>query len=46
MARDIATARPGANVIGIGGVDVRSFQSLKEAADRCVSELGGIDILM
>lgn len=45
-AKDIATARPGAKVIGIGAVDVRKFESLKAAVDRCVSELGGIDFVM
>ncbi|GMG48079.1 unnamed protein product [Aspergillus oryzae var. brunneus] len=30
-AQDIATARPGAKVIGIGAVDVRKFDSLKDA---------------
>lgn len=46
MAKDIATARPGAKVIGIGAVDVRSFDSLKSAVDRCVAELGGIDFVI
>ncbi|EER27344.1 hypothetical protein D8B26_006603 [Coccidioides posadasii str. Silveira] len=46
MARDIATARPGAKVIGIGAVDVRSIDSLKNAVDRCVKELGGIDFVI
>jgi len=46
MATDIATARPGAKVIGIGAVDVRSAESLQEAADRCAKELGGIDYVM
>jgi peroxisomal 2,4-dienoyl-CoA reductase len=46
VAKDIATARPGAKVIGISGVDVRRKESLKSAVDRCVSELGGLDILM
>lgn len=46
MAKDIATARPGAKVIGQGGVDVRSFDSLKSAAERCVKELGAIDFVM
>ncbi|TAQ89562.1 hypothetical protein B7494_g2139 [Chlorociboria aeruginascens] len=43
MAKDIATARSGAKVIGIGAVDVRSMQSLESAVERCVKELGGID---
>ena len=46
MAKDIATARKGANVIGIGGVDVRNPQNLKDAADRCAKELSSIDIVM
>lgn len=46
VAKDIATARPGAKVIGQGGVDVRSFDSLKGAAERCVNELGAIDFVM
>ncbi|GMG24828.1 unnamed protein product [Aspergillus oryzae] len=45
-AQDIATARPGAKVIGIGAVDVRKFDSLKDAVDRCVKDLGGIDYVM
>ncbi|KAE8161383.1 hypothetical protein BDV40DRAFT_268142 [Aspergillus tamarii] len=45
-AQDIATARPGAKVIGIGAVDVRKFDSLKDAVDRCVKELGGIDYVI
>jgi hypothetical protein len=46
MAASIATARPGSNVIGVGATDVRSFDSLKAAVDRCVKELGGIDFVM
>ena len=46
MARDIATARQGAKVVGIGNVDVRKFEDLKKAAEKCVEELGGIDITM
>ncbi|KAF3400754.1 Peroxisomal 2,4-dienoyl-CoA reductase SPS19 [Talaromyces pinophilus] len=46
MAASIATARPGAKVIGIGATDVRSFDSLKAAVDRCVKELGGIDFVI
>jgi len=45
-ARDIATVRPGAKVIGIGAVDVRKSQDLQNAADRCAKELGGIDFVM
>lgn len=46
MAQDIATARPGAKVIGIGSVDVRQLESLQQAVERCVKELGGIDFVM
>lgn len=42
-ARDIATVRSGAKVLGLGNVDVRDGQALKSAAERCVKELGGID---
>lgn len=45
-ARDIATVRPGAKVIGIGAVDVRQFDNLKNAAERCAQELGAIDYVM
>ena len=46
MARDIATARRGAKVIGIGKVDVRSVESLQSAVERTINELGGIDYVM
>lgn len=46
VAKDIATARKGSRVIGIGAVDVRSVESLQKAIDTCVKELGGIDFLM
>ncbi|OAQ72295.1 sporulation protein SPS19 [Pochonia chlamydosporia 170] len=45
-ARDIATVRPGAKVIGIGGCDVRKVENLKDAAARCAKELGGIDFVI
>ncbi|KAJ0115499.1 hypothetical protein J7T55_012779 [Diaporthe amygdali] len=45
-AKEIAAVRKGARVIGIGGVDVRNFDSLKAAADRCVKELGAIDFVI
>ncbi|RAL02156.1 SDR family oxidoreductase [Aspergillus ibericus CBS 121593] len=45
-AQDIATARPGSKVIGIGAVDVRKLESLQDAVDRCVQELGGIDFVI
>ncbi|GIZ45240.1 hypothetical protein CKM354_000841800 [Cercospora kikuchii] len=43
MAKDLESARPGSRVIGQGNVDVRNAVALKEAADRCAKELGGID---
>ena len=46
MANDLATARRGSKVLGIGAVDVRSVESLQKAIDTCVRELGGIDFLM
>jgi len=46
MAKDIATARKGSKVIGIGAIDVRSMESLERAVATCVDELGGIDFLM
>jgi len=46
MAVSIATARKGAKVLGIGGVDVRSIQSLEKAVARCVEELGSLDYCM
>ncbi|KAJ5983201.1 hypothetical protein N7481_005300 [Penicillium waksmanii] len=46
VARDMATIRPGAKVIGIGAVDVRKFDDLKAAAERCAQELGSIDFVI
>ncbi|KAI1082794.1 hypothetical protein F5B20DRAFT_530367 [Whalleya microplaca] len=45
-AADIATAREGAKVIGIGGCDVRDPEILVKAAERCVKELGAIDFVI
>ncbi|KYK56899.1 hypothetical protein DCS_03905 [Drechmeria coniospora] len=45
-AKEIATVRAGAKVIGIGGCDVRKPESLQAAADRCARELGGIDFVI
>jgi 2,4-dienoyl-CoA reductase [(3E)-enoyl-CoA-producing], peroxisomal len=45
-AKDMETIRPGAKVIGIGGVDVRNPQSLEDAVQTCVKQLGGIDFVM
>ena len=46
MAKDIATARKGSKVLGIGAIDVRSVESLQRAMEVCVKELGAIDFLM
>lgn len=46
MAKDIATARKGSKVLGLGAVDVRSMESVQKAVDTCVQELGSIDFLM
>ena len=46
MAKDIATARAGAKVLGIGAIDVRNVESLQKAVEQCVQELGGIDYVM
>ncbi|KAI9789374.1 MAG: hypothetical protein M1835_001702 [Candelina submexicana] len=46
MAKDIATARQGAKVLGIGSVDVRKVEALQDAVERCVRELGSIDFVI
>lgn len=46
VAQEMTTIRPGAKVIGIGAVDVRKFDDLKAAAERCVKELGSIDFVI
>lgn len=46
MAREIATARQSAKVLGFGSVDVRSIESMQVAVEKCVKELGGIDFVM
>ncbi|OCK81077.1 peroxisomal 2,4-dienoyl-CoA reductase-like protein SPS19 [Lepidopterella palustris CBS 459.81] len=46
MAKDIATARKGAKVLGLGAVDVRKPEALQEAAEKCAKELGGIDFVI
>lgn len=46
VAKDLATARVGAKVLGYGAVDVRDVKSLEAAVSRCVAELGGIDFVM
>ena len=46
-AREIATVRAGAKVLGIGGVDVRNHKALVSAVERCVEVLGrGVDFVM
>ncbi|KAJ9612212.1 hypothetical protein H2200_003809 [Cladophialophora chaetospira] len=45
-AASIATARPGAQVLGIGNVDVRKMEDLESAVSKCVSTLGGIDFVI
>jgi peroxisomal 2,4-dienoyl-CoA reductase len=45
-AREIEQLRPGARVIGLGGVDVRDVENLKRAVDRTVRELGKIDFVI
>ncbi|KAK4130075.1 NAD(P)-binding protein [Trichocladium antarcticum] len=45
-AKEIAKVRSGARVLGLGGVDVRDFNSLNTAANRCVKELGAIDFVI
>ena len=46
MAKSIATARKGAKVVGIGGIDVRKIESLESAVERTIQELGAIDYVM
>ena len=46
VAKEIASIRPGAKVIGIGAIDVRDAKLLQQAADRCARELGSIDFVM
>ncbi|MCJ1307625.1 hypothetical protein MMC25_001272 [Agyrium rufum] len=46
VAKDIATARPGGKVLGIGEIDVRSIESLESAVKQCVDELGSLDFLI
>ncbi|CZR65928.1 probable reductases with broad range of substrate specificities [Phialocephala subalpina] len=46
VAKDIATCRKGAKVLGIGNIDVRKIESLNAAVERCVKELGGLDFVI
>ncbi|VVT49388.1 uncharacterized protein SAPINGB_P002246 [Magnusiomyces paraingens] len=45
-AQEIAQLRPGAKVLGIGGVDVRDVSLLKKAVERTLRELGRIDFVI
>lgn len=45
-ATDIATCRPGAKVLALGGVDVRKPEDLQAAADKTAEQLGSIDFVM
>ncbi|CAI5759559.1 unnamed protein product [Candida verbasci] len=45
-AKEIESLRPGAKVLGLGNVDVRKIQSLKEAVDTTVEKLGRIDYVI
>lgn len=45
-AKEIATLRPGAKVLGIGNCDVRNIENLTAAVDRTVKELGRIDFVI
>ena len=46
MAKSIATARPGAKVLGLGAIDVRNMDSLVTAVERCEEEVGEVDFVM
>lgn len=46
VAKEIEALRPGAKVLGLGGVDVRSIDSLVKAVDTTVKELGRIDFVI
>jgi len=45
-AKEIAQLRPGAKVLGLGNIDVRKIDTLKEAVDKTVKELGRIDYVI
>lgn len=45
-AKEIATLRPGAKVLGLGNRDVRKIESLVEAVEITVKELGRIDFVI
>lgn len=45
-AAEIAELRPGAKVLGLGGVDVREVKHLENAVEKTLKELGRIDIVI
>jgi 2,4-dienoyl-CoA reductase [(3E)-enoyl-CoA-producing], peroxisomal len=45
-AREIESLRPGARVLGLGNVDVRSIKSLQDAVERTLQVLGRIDYVI
>lgn len=45
MAKDIASSRKGAKVLGLV-VDVRDAKAMEQAAEKCVEELGSLDFAM
>lgn len=46
VAREIASTRPGARVLGLAPVDVKRIENVQKAVEQCVQELGGIDFVM
>ncbi len=46
VALNIQLVRPGSKVLALGGVDVRNYEQMKNAADRCADHFGGIDFVM
>ncbi|CDK24596.1 unnamed protein product [Kuraishia capsulata CBS 1993] len=45
-AKEMSSIRPGAKVIGLGGVDVRNVNDLVKAVERTVQELGKVDLVI
>ncbi|RPA75813.1 NAD(P)-binding protein [Ascobolus immersus RN42] len=45
-ASEIAAIRPGAQVLGLGGIDVRSVQALEGAVATTIEKLGRIDFVI
>lgn len=46
VAREIASTRPGARVLGLAPVDVKKLENVEKAVAQCVQELGSIDFVM